>query len=447
MAQTEKSPADLARLVWKVLTSRSLPVPGARVLTTIFGILFFTSLKTEELEPIRCSITYLDPHDPDPAPPPRIRHSRWRVYRFSERVAFTVRNLSKLARAMDPTAASLAVYSDSAGKCFIWGVVDQYPMHSSRFMGHESESGPQIPGLFNAVITGIGELAVWRGYGLLARLKQSSLLTQYHDVLHFGPIAERMGAYAGGYVEAVTEQLQASNLPLASPELMSYLNHYWRSILARLLIAVRNYRHGGALLILPQDVLRDGLKQNYKLPYSRLREALVKYGVTKSAHLAPMLEILEQYGPKSEPVPYQLQAEMNWFLDENNDCRAAIAGAIAMIASLTRIDGLVLLDGALNVEAFGVEILAEKDISQLYVANGATASGRQLRDRDPQNYGTRHRSMMRYCAEHPKSVGFVVSQDGDVRAIVNLKGKVVMWENIQLQLNLDHEERINKTQK
>jgi formylmethanofuran dehydrogenase subunit B len=38
--------------------------------------------------------------------------------------------------------------------------------------------------------------------------------------------------------------------------------------------------------------------------------------------------------------------------------------------------------------------------------------------------------MMRYCAASHGAVGFVVSQDGDVRAIIGDRGVVVFWENM-----------------
>ena len=43
--------------------------------------------------------------------------------------------------------------------------------------------------------------------------------------------------------------------------------------------------------------------------------------------------------------------------------------------------------------------------------------------------------MMRYVAAVQPSVGFVVSQDGDVRAITKLEDKVVIWEDIRLQID------------
>ncbi len=41
--------------------------------------------------------------------------------------------------------------------------------------------------------------------------------------------------------------------------------------------------------------------------------------------------------------------------------------------------------------------------------------------------------MIRQCARDPESVGFVISQDGDVRAITRVGNAVLMWDNIRLQ--------------
>ena len=42
--------------------------------------------------------------------------------------------------------------------------------------------------------------------------------------------------------------------------------------------------------------------------------------------------------------------------------------------------------------------------------------------------------MIRYCNRHSESLGFVVSQDGDIRAITKHGSEVVLWENINVQL-------------
>lgn len=42
--------------------------------------------------------------------------------------------------------------------------------------------------------------------------------------------------------------------------------------------------------------------------------------------------------------------------------------------------------------------------------------------------------MLRYCAANVDSVGFIVSQDGNVRAATQHNGKTVLWDNIQIKI-------------
>ena len=101
---------------------------------------------------------------------------------------------------------------------------------------------------------------------------------------------------------------------------------------------------------------------------------------------------------------------------------------------LTRVDGLVLMRPGLEVRGFGVEITTKVDPKELYIAAGPFAAESGLRLRSIEDFGTRHRSMMRYCAKYDGSIGFVISQDGHVRAITRVGKKLVMWENLRLQV-------------
>ena len=51
-------------------------------------------------------------------------------------------------------------------------------------------------------------------------------------------------------------------------------------------------------------------------------------------------------------------------------------------------------------------------------------------------FGTRHRSMMRYCNSNPGSVGFVISEDGDIRAMTKVGQDLVVWDGVLLQREL-----------
>jgi len=116
------------------------------------------------------------------------------------------------------------------------------------------------------------------------------------------------------------------------------------------------------------------------------------------------------------------------------EIRNELGSVIWFISLLSRVDGLVLLNPQLEVQGFGVEITVPEEPSAIYSAGDAWGTESLLRRIDYQQYGTRHRSMMRYCSKYPGSVGFVVSQDGDVRVMTIVGGRLLVWENIQLQL-------------
>jgi hypothetical protein len=91
-----------------------------------------------------------------------------------------------------------------------------------------------------------------------------------------------------------------------------------------------------------------------------------------------------------------------------------------------------LMKPDLSVVGFGVEIICPEPPSKLYLAQDAAPTASRLHELDYERYGTRHRSMMRYCNAVPGSLGFIVSQDGAVRVVTSLNGHLIMWENIKL---------------
>src|SRR4051812_15518215 len=91
--------------------SGSVAVPREH-LDRLFRALFFASLRTEEQKPIRFAIAFVDPENPDPNPPRlALPHDRALV-RFHKRIEATPANLAKLAQAVHPHEAWMAVYVD-----------------------------------------------------------------------------------------------------------------------------------------------------------------------------------------------------------------------------------------------------------------------------------------------------------------------------------------------
>jgi hypothetical protein len=136
---------------------------------------------------------------------------------------------------------------------------------------------------------------------------------------------------------------------------------------------------------------------------------------------------------RKDTIPVKLHRDDRVHKNVLEEIRGELEGATWFISLLTRIDGLVLMNHDLDVLGFGVEIRTYEDPDNVYIAHDSHAHEDSLTAADYNHFGTRHRSMMRYCYKYPGSVGFVVSQDGYVRAITRVEDKLVMWENIRLQ--------------
>ncbi len=210
----------------------------------------------------------------------------------------------------------------------------------------------------------------------------------------------------------------------------SNLTSSWLQALSRLLIRTKAFHHGAAFLFAPSQA---DLNVKHSVNYTRIRSALdgIGYFETKKYQLFQTIQAIERH---SDSIPLDLHTDWAIVEDELQDCRSELDSAIWFVSLLSRIDGAVLLDFDISVVGFGVEILTTAAPPLLYRASDAVGSQRGLSKIEYEHYGTRHRSMMRYCASHPGAIGFVISQDGDARAITADQGRVLLWDDIRLQL-------------
>jgi len=419
-------PKDLARHIHSQLEARKIQSPSLAVLATLFEVLYFASLKSEEAERISCRIAFVDRSNPDPSPPERRTKDRWWHFALDEEIPFTVRNLVKISKAVDPWVSTLAVDTNSDGELRIWGLIDQ-SVHYSTFVMKETDTGAELPGIFQAVIQGLGDIAVYRSYLFLGSLRQDSLVTRQQRVLESGPVYEKLLPSIRKLQGRIAKKVGRNQYDLRGHWDES-LEDNWISALCRILIGIRRYGHGGAILISDSDV---GLKPKYSLRYPRLAKSLVREGILLVQVTASSDIISENFlDNDADHIPVSLYLDESVDNDELEDTRNEITGCIRFISSLSRVDGLIWMKHDLSLEGFGVEITATEEPKGVFSARNT--AGTRIRKIDMNHYGTRHRSMMRHCAANPDSIGFVISQDGDVRAITNVGGKVFLWDDVRL---------------
>lgn len=430
-----KLPSDFAKVVCEELEKRVSNCPQVDTLIDLFELMFFASLKTEEQQPITFHIVYLDPEAPDPKPPKNIVKDRWSYVKFAEPISATISNFIKIAEASDPRTSSLAIYSDKKGKLFIWGLIDQ-GNHYHNFVNYDAESGPERPGIFQASISGIGHLVAYKAYWKIAELKVNTIVRDSIDVLTGGPIYETLWIGIESYLNTIKTKV-SKTVYEERDHWDSSLASYWLSSINRILLRIQNYKHGGAILITPDETFK-GLSIKYNIEYSRLRTALESKALLSIENTSASDKIFEEYLDTSEEeMPVLLHLDESTSHNELIHNWNEIEGTLWFISLLSRVDGLVLMNPNLEVKGFGVEITVSDNPSEVFISTTRSGSVKSLRKVDFNHFGTRHRSMMRYCSQVDKSIGFVVSQDGDVRIMTQVKGKLIMWENIKLQQHFD----------
>lgn len=459
LAHPNRYPRDLAKAVHSELKRRKTSPPPLRTIVSLMESMYFASMMTEESQPISFHVVYLDPINSEPKMLDEPSRDIWTCITLSRRITVTpdnLPNLAKLAYASDPRTSSFAVWHDSKG-VFVWGLVDQGNRYHE-YVNFEADSAYERPGLFQASIVGIGHLVAYIGLEKVAELVVNEISRKASDVLWGGPVHKKLKVGLDSYMDAVKRSLPSEiirdypslsweggrdplkRLPairkaiaeevLLEDNTADGVADFWLSSLCRLLLRVQNYHHGGALLITPDRSLAS-LNIKYKVRYKRLRSALETHARLRLQHSHNFRELL--LSEDESVVPRDLWSEQLSLDDDLSNSRSELDGTIWFISLLTRVDGLVLMNPFLEVLGFGVEIKESREPDSVFVATDPT--GRRLKEDDFNHYGTRHRSMMRYCSSVPGSVGFVASQDGGIRVITKIGERVVIWKNVQLQLH------------
>ncbi|CAM3994045.1 hypothetical protein SAMN06265348_10124 [Pedobacter westerhofensis] len=423
-------PQELAILVQDKLkkSKRITLIPELGVLNNLFECLFFTSMCKEESELIKVTVTFIDPANPDPHPPRRSVAERWSCISFDQRIPMTTKSLAKLSKAADPSCTSLAVYYDDHG-LFIWGMIDQ-AMQYQNFLNYESENDSEQPGFFQVSIKDIGTLNILFDYELLATLNQNVLVQRYLDVLTIGPVAKILKRNSDFLKIKIREYLLETYPEQAFQEWEDFLDNLWIQTLSRLLLKIQNYQHGGALLIADESA---DIDIKYKIHYQRLIFAMIAYAKASIENHVLDRYITAQIHEGKRSISKSLYQKESAALLQKAGIADEITGAINFIASQTCVDGVVLFNRDMVSNGFGAVLRAKRMPRKIYVSATATATAKSLSAADPKDYGTRHRSMIAYCWNHPTALGLVISQDGEIRAFSKIEDKLIMWEKIKTQ--------------
>jgi hypothetical protein len=207
-----------------------------------------------------------------------------------------------------------------------------------------------------------------------------------------------------GWYQEVAERLDLADTTLGT----ALVRRIWGGIVSR----VRDQRHGGCLVVVPDHVAPDRLPLafNYPVGSGRLQEVVLarmrlEPGLAGHVHGEPDLPLAD--------------------LDDAHFRERDVVRAVDLFGALAAVDGAVVVARDLCLLGFGAEFVnlapraPEESVPCLLPAPG---------ERRLASFGMRHRSAYRFCQNVGGSMAFVISQDGDVRLFAPAGGAVALYE-------------------
>ena len=371
----------------------------AQLLTTVF----FAGLETYEGEHHPIGVAFLGKSHSDFIIPEGAESGdallyQWKVMQFDSPRPFAIRELVKLAVAGVDRRIYSAVRVLEDGSLAITGLARE---------GANADSDAFV----KIIAATPGCLSIRRGRDLLVGYERGAILTGGEElVFSAGPIRRALEATAdaAGVDRAlVSEYLDAV-----------------RSIVREMAAHGR----GGIVIISHEEQPQVAASATYKMTLDSSLAAIfrlvsrikVRQGVdlpvrppTQKTHRSA------EPGTSGEGTPPFGHLLRNALLTE-------IERVIEEFGALTAIDGAVLLNRDLALIAFGVILPIGRATA---VAQAVDAEGLHGRIVDLGSRGTRHRAGVAYAAQHPGSVVFVASEDGQVSCLFrsSTQHQVRLW--------------------
>jgi hypothetical protein len=202
----------------------------------------------------------------------------------------------------------------------------------------------------------------------------------------------------------------------------------------RILGRIRSNRHGGTLILIPDERKDEFLSENphvrikYRFaqeePCSRIRTLMVKIANA----------LAEFHGSLEHP-----EIEVGWpeYLAGKNQTLSSLDESVFewahLVAGMTQVDGAMVMTQRLELVGFGAQISGKVEHVDS-VALALDPEGSEIREEQTNGVGSRHNSAYSLCNALHDVLAVVVSQDGTAQLIKWNDGKVTVWEQLSPSL-------------
>lgn len=416
--------------------------PGTLAVRAAFDCAYVASLLQEEARPVTFQLLLGSPNDVNArqrrAKPVGGEPDPLIVLPFSGEQPLTPQAVRRLAPATDPRrtfigVANAARSKDGAGEMAIWGLVD---IGTSwwEFSRHEAQAAFSPPEVISLSSTQAATITASLGGHRILRYKMGQLLYPSPDVFYSdGPIST--------FIAVQADELRAATVAKHGAPRMERLEkygtppyaHYVRA-LKILLQAVVDARHGGTVIVVPDDFGNADERL--------LDRVILKHASPSNEIWTALQELIDaeieggEWHDRSFKAPADKPRRIldtdHAFQRRETACRRRLSELLRLAARLAAVDGALVISDRFRLIGFAGEVIVPSQ-TITHTLDATTADGSQGTPRSILDFGTRHRSAMRFCSSLESALAFVVSQDGGLKAVKRSGGRLVMWSDLSLE--------------
>lgn len=428
-------PSDLVPLIQAAWIERHFfpkekrpPLPSQDALSELLALAYHTSLLREEGRQLAFRILVL-PRDESKKHRGFPRRSS-RMAEFAEPRAVTIAELRRLAPAADSVRCMICVDYDKSHGWRAWGLLDT-GANWWEFTHHEARSGTPPPANIAITSPGPGELVISSSGLVLLVLRSGATYVPKGDAFDVGPVSAHLEPARRNLYRDAIRRLKVKKWDEERSD-DDYPKRFHDMCLSRILSSIREMGHGGTLILVPDELsaddsrLTDRITIKHPCDYDYAWSLMVK-------HLELHHRYYDLYFPLSDAKAsisvkdFQSINGIEWERDENEE---ALRDCFRFIASLSAVDGALVVTDRFRVLGFGAEVIAQSPtLKEVQLAINPEAT--ETKVVSIESYGTRHRSAFRFCSSYENSIAFVISSDGGIKATKRIASNVVLWPEVQ----------------
>ncbi len=404
--------------------SANSSLPVFPVLEALISTAYQASLLREEEVPLTFRLILADASSfPSASGPPEGLH---RLV-FDELIPYSPHELKPLVFAANFHRSLIGLKLESEGAAFIWGIVHSGPRWLHAVHGGRG-SAPLMPDALVINVTGPGCIEVCRGSTPIGQLSLGRVFGPSLNVLQAPWLQDIFAQTRAERRELHTAALNNSKECWAElePELTHIVD---QNMVKRVLAAIRGFKHGGTLIMVPTDMATTLLAPN---PYVNIRYRFAE-GEPRARFRTLIVAVMNALaaGAGNSGTPPKAVGWQQY--QESTDPRiAALDEAIFemshLIAALSTVDGAVVMTRRFELLGFGTEIRCNLDeLSR--VAKSLDIDGMRFKLENLRGAGNRHRSAYNLCQSLRETLVIVISQDGGIRFIRWHRDQVMYWDH------------------